>query len=89
MLNTCAIIRIYLILTAVRPGIRNGKQKNIVPNNFFSYDVNNWSDSKCLCVGTKFFVTVWKRLFSVKSFSSWSREWLTLYPFAIILLIKP
>lgn len=35
MLNTCAIIRIYLILIAVRPGIRNGKQKNVLPNNFF------------------------------------------------------
>lgn len=69
MLNTYAIIRIYLILIAVRPGIRNGKQKNVLPNNFF--------------------VTIWKRLFSVKSFSFWSREWLTLYPLAIILLEKP
>lgn len=31
-----------------------------------------------------FFVTVWKKLFSVKSFSFWSRERLTLYPLASI-----
>lgn len=63
MLNTCAIILIYLISIAVRSGIRNGKQKNVLPNNFFSYDVNNWSDSKwCLCIGTKFFCHHMKKI---------------------------